>query len=512
MLGPRPARAHDQRAVAAATLEQLARVEFGALSDAELRMVRAATTREVAWTSPSQDPNAAVNDPAQAAAWGPARTIRAALIEWLVADAQASKLVHPSGLGVKGARITGKLDLSYLTIAAPVMLVLCAINDGIDLRYAHLRSLDLRGSWTGPIDGDQSITAGDVILRYGHYGEVSFYRAEMGGDLEATGGQFVGAEPLSVIDATIKGDALFHEDFTTSGIVDFRLARIGRSLSFNHAHFTGHQDNGLNAERATIGGALYWVAITITSRTQLDLGNTRTGSLWDDEQSWPAPGNLMLGGLVYDEFSGGPADSVARLAWLRRQPLAMQAQAQPYRQLAQVLRASGQLDGAVEVEIAREDAITRFTQLGLARRLWRLALDGIIGYGYNPLRALWWILGFVAIGTALFGWGYRARVITPTEERAYEAFIKTGEPPPHYPPFNSVVYSLENFLPIVELHQGEYWRPNPLHPTARRRHARWTGETFPARLLRWYLWVHILAGWTITPLLFAGLAGLLRND
>jgi len=38
------------------------------------------------------------------------------------------------------------------------------------------------------------------------------------------------------------------------------------------------------------------------------------------------------------------------------------------------------------------------------------------------------------------------------------------------------------------------------------------GATFFPRMLRWYLWMHILAGWTITPLLFAGLAGLLRND
>ena len=38
-----------------------------------------------------------------------------------------------------------------------------------------------------------------------------------------------------------------------------------------------------------------------------------------------------------------------------------------------------------------------------------------------------------------------------------------------------------------------------------------SGET-AATILRWYLWMHILAGWTITPLLFAGLAGLLRND
>ena len=29
-------------------------------------------------------------------------------------------------------------------------------------------------------------------------------------------------------------------------------------------------------------------------------------------------------------------------------------------------------------------------------------------------------------------------------------------------------------------------------------------------LLRWYLWFHVLAGWTLTPLFFAGLSGLVR--
>ena len=32
------------------------------------------------------------------------------------------------------------------------------------------------------------------------------------------------------------------------------------------------------------------------------------------------------------------------------------------------------------------------------------------------------------------------------------------------------------------------------------------------RLLRWYLWFHILAGWVLTPLLFAGLSGLIRVE
>ncbi|MGH7840910.1 MAG: hypothetical protein ACREQT_05245 [Candidatus Binataceae bacterium] len=501
----------NQQTVAGLALERMARAQFGDLSAAELQMLRMAPTRGVAWASPSQDPNAPINDPAKSAAWGPERTIRAETIEWLLSDTQASRLVHPSGIGVKAARITGKLDFSYLTITTPVMLVLCAISDGIDLQYSHFQSLDLRSSVTGPIVGDLAVSQSDVILRYGRYGAVSLYRAEIGGNLEANGGRFIGDEPLSAVDATIKGDALFHEDFSANGVVDFRLARVGRSLSFNHAHFTGKGDSGLDAGRATVGGTLYWVEIAKTPRTQLDLSDAHVGALWDDEQSWPAPGELALDGFVYGEFSGGPADSARRLEWLRRQSATLQSEPQPYRQLAQVLREEGRPEGAINVEMARQDALTaKETRLG--QRLWRFALKWVLGYGYRPLRALWWILLFVIFGAVLFGWGYHARIITPTNERAYEVFVRTGAPPPYYPPFSSFVYSLENFLPVVELHQGEYWRPNPLHMPARSRPPRLASTTFGAQALRWYLWVHILAGWTITPLLFAGLAGLLRND
>jgi hypothetical protein len=504
--------AHRQQATAAATLEQLAFAEFGTLSAAETELLRTAPTRDVAWASPNHDLNAAINDPAKAEKWGPERTVRGELLEWLLSDPQAAKLVHPSGIEIDGARIAGGLDLRYLRITAPLALVDCSVTEGVNLNHGHLASLDLTGSWTGPISGDMSVVDGDVTLRFGHYGEVSFYRAAIGGNLEAGASDFVGDNPLSAVDTTISGDALFHNGFRTGGVVDFRLARIGRSLSFNHARFTGKSVNGLNAERATIAGAIYWVAIMITPQTQLDLSDAHAGALWDDAASWPASGNLLLDGFVYNDFSGGPGDSYSRLAWLRRQPLAMQAQPQPYRQLAEVLRRNGREEGATNIELAREDAVTRFGRMSLAERIWRLALDWIIGYGYRPLRALWWIIGFVILGSFLFRWGYRARLIAPTEEHAYEIFIRTGQPPPHYSPFSSFVYSLENFLPVVNLHLDEYWRPNPRHRTGSgRSFLRFTDETFAARMVRWYLWVHILAGWVITPLLFAGLAGLLHS-
>ena len=512
LLTPRAYAGHHMQA-AATTLAHLAQTEFGALSPAETELLRTAPTRDVAWGSSNHDPDAAANDPSKASAWGPERTVRADLIEWLLSDPAAAKLIDPSGIALKGARISGGLDLRYLTITAPISLAVCSLSDGVNLNHAHLASLDLTGSWTGAISGDNSLTDGDITLRFGRYDEVSFYRAEIGGDFDASGGVFVGANPVSAIDTTIRGDALFQQGFQTSGIVDFRLARIGRSLSFNHAEFTGKSENGLNAERASITGDLYWVAISLTPHSILDLGGAKVSALWDDAASWPAAGNLMLAGFEYGGFSGGLEDSQARLLWLERQPLAMQAQPQPYRQLAEVMRTAGRPLGAVRVEMARENAITRFGQMSFLQRLWRLALDAIIGYGYRPLRALWWIIGFVVLGAVLFGWGYRARIIAPTEERAYEVFMRTGEPPPHYSQFSSFVYSLENFLPVVNLHLDEYWRPNPRHRTIRsgRGHLRFVEETFAARMLRWYLWAHTLAGWIITPLLFAGLAGLLRS-
>ena len=167
------------------------------------------------------------------------------------------------------------------------------------------------------------------------------------------------------------------------------------------------------------------------------------------------------------------------------------------------------------MRIAKEIAQRRLGHESIAQRAWSLMLEYTIGFGYQPLRALWWIAGFVGLGAILFGWGYRMRIITPTEEAAYREFVASGEAPPHYPVFHPLVYSLENFLPVVELHQDKYWRPNPRHSVrgrTKRDGDAAEASSLPSRLLRYYLWVHILAGWTITPLLFAGLSGLVRPD
>ncbi|MGO8804969.1 hypothetical protein [Candidatus Binatus sp.] len=508
------ARAFDASAAPNAALDAMAQQKFGpSLNVAERKLLHFAPLREVPWFGPNDDPDSAANDTAHGENWGAERTVRAEFIEWLVSDPQPARFIHPSGLALAGASITGTLDLSYLTVDKPLTLIRCYLPEGINLLSAHLEDITVRRSRTGPVFGNMAIIHGDASLLMGDFGPVSFMRARIDGTLDFTGARILnaGEDAVNLVEANVAGDVLFHNGFTTDRIVYARLAKIGHDVSIHSAEFSG--DGEFDAERAAIDGTFYWVDVKHTPKTVLDLEDVHAGSIWDDEASWPAPGNLVINGFVYGSIAGGPSDGPSRLRWLTLQP--PEYHSQPFRQLAKVLSEIGRDDGATQVHIAKEIAQRRFGHESLPQRAWSLMLQYTIGFGYQPLRALWWIAGFVSLGTILFGWGYRMRIITPTEEAAYREFVTGGEAPPHYPVFNPLVYSLENFLPVVELHQDKYWRPNPRHTVpgkAKRGGPPSDPSSVSSRLLRCYLWLHILAGWTITPLLFAGLSGLVRPD
>jgi hypothetical protein len=504
----------DASANPGAALEAMAQQKFGpALTAAERKLMHAAPMRDVPWLGPSDDPDNAANDTSHGDKWAAERTVRAEVVAWMLADPNASRFVHPSGLALAGARVTGNLDLSYATVDKPLTLIRCYVPDGINLLSAHLQDITVRRSRIGQVLGNLAIIHGDASFMNGDFGSQSFMRARIDGTLDFSGARILNAadDAVNLVEANVTGDVLFHDGFTTDGIVFARLAKIAHDLSFHGAEFRG--DGQLDAERAAIDGTFYWVDVKHTPKTVLDLEDARAGAIWDDEASWPAPGNLDLNGFVYGDIAGGPSDGPSRLRWLSLQP--PEYRPQPFRQLAKVLSEMGRDEGAIQVRIAKEIAQRRLGHEGLAQRAWSTMLQYTIGFGYLPLRALWWIAGFVGLGTILFGWGYRMRVITPTEEGAYREFVARGEAPPHYPVFNPLIYSLENFLPVVELHQDKYWRPNPRHSVPAR--TTQSGKmldpsSLPSRLLRAYLWLHILAGWTITPLLFAGLSGLVRPD
>src|SRR5262249_59730206 len=173
--------------------------------------------------------------------------------------------------------VTGPLVVSYVRAATPITLVRCYIPDGIDLTSSHLEGFEVRASVTGPISADMSELARDLSVRFGTSGPLSLFRSRIGGNLDCTGGTFLssGQTTVNAVESTIAGDAVFHDGFSTDGMVDVRLARIAQSLSFHGAIFGGTAETGLDAERAVIGGTLYWVGIPHTPPNPPHLPNTQ---------------------------------------------------------------------------------------------------------------------------------------------------------------------------------------------------------------------------------------------
>ena len=153
--------------------------------------------------------------------------------------------------------------------------------------------------------------------------------------------------------------------------------------------------------------------------------------------------------------------------------------------------------------IAGEDE--RYRQYGWAGAILGGFLKKTIGYGHRPMLTVFWMLGVVAIGWAMVAIGKRAGVMRLT-------WPETTSPPTGDPvgSLNPLLYSLDVFVPFVNLHQEHYWWPDD--PA--------TGEykifgcKFPVygSLLRHYLWLQIIAGWLLSAVFVAGVTGLIRSD
>ena len=71
------------------------------------------------------------------------------------------------------------------------------------------------------------------------------------------------------------------------------------------------------------------------------------------------------------------------------------------------------------------------------------------------------------------------------------------------------MYSLDVFVPLIDLHQAKHWMLNA-NPGPKLLSIK--GFTLHTGvLLRIYLWIHITLGWVITMLLVSGLTGLIRT-
>lgn len=336
-------------------------------------------------------------------------------------------------------------------------------------------------------------------------GEVRFLSADVGGRMVCDG-TFHNPEGYALVadGIRVRGAALLRPGFNVDGEVRFVEACL-QSFEITAARFA--ENSGLNAQGAKIASSFIWKDLSSNHPASLNLNGASVGAFGDDEQSWPRTGKLFLDGFNYEHIAEGPTDVKRRLQWLERPPEKFILQ--PYQQLAKVLRNMGDDAGSRTVLIAMENSRRTQGNLTKAELLISLALRLTIAYGYAPFRALWYIGFFVILGTLLFFWGYNVGVITSALKN----------PPAQAQPFNAFVYSLETFLPLVDLQQKKYWCPDPnsephLAITMRDplTETKYTLVARIGRFLRVYLWIHTLAGWFFTSMFVAGITGLVRRN
>ncbi len=305
----------------------------------------------------------------------------------------------------------------------------------------------------------------------------------------------------------VPGNGFDWGTFEADGIVGFVGAKIANSIIVKSARFLGApgDGHGFSGGGLTAGGLFYWRDVELKNGATVDLNGAHVGTLLDEEKSWPEPSHLLIDGFTYDGFGpGSPTDLRTRLRWISLQPQTPGAfNPQPYRQLAKAYRESGLENDATSVLVAAEDV--RYARYGWRGRLLGGFLRATIGYGHRPLRAIDWSLGVVLLGWLMVSVAKRAGVMRLT-------WPETTPPPSGDPTagLNPLLYSLDLFLPFVNLHQEHYWWPDE----SSARSLRLAGLTLKVRgsMLRLYLWAQIIAGWLLSAIFIAGVTGLIRNE
>ncbi len=428
---------------------------------------------------------------------------------WLVNATSKGAVLMP------GARLGGRLNCTGARLECPGQIAL-----RLEALVAH--SVVLKGA---------SISGGILVTGARLGADFNAERLE----LKQPGGLALNADGIEVQrNITLAGAVI-------EGEVRMIGAHVHGDMVCNDARL-GHQGHdALQMNRAIVEGG-FFLRGTAKVNGVLDMTGATLGTLHDDLPCWPDKGDLLLNRCQFDAFIDGSVDAESRLNWL-----ALQAPErwnedfwpQPYEQVAKVFRSLGHEEDARTVLIEKERLQRRARRARAKNPLWRAALkasDAILAvtvrYGRQPLLAFVWLIAFWLAGTAVFAGAQRHAAIKPnstvvlrsaewtmcgvpaTETRDLVSIRQSvnGRAAPgqsqlacflgqweasSYPRFDAAIYSLEVLVPILELDQKAYWRPDPSRPWGK-----------PANF---FFYLQSVVGWALSLLAVAGFSGLVKS-
>lgn len=434
-----------------------------------------------------------------------------------------------------GAQIGGQLSCRGATLASAEGPALTA--DGASITYGVFLDegfsamgevsllgaqiggqLNCRGATlvnaTGPaLSADQASITGGVFLDEGFLGEgfkatgaVRLLGAQIGGQLSFSGATLVNPEghALSAGGASITGDVYLDEGFNATGEVCLLGAKIGGQLICRGATLANAEGYALNADGASITGGVF-LDDGFNATGTVSFVNARAGVLVDSKADWPT--EMRIDGFHYDALHSDGRGWRDRGEWLSRQ---VEPSPGPYRQLAAVYRESGDDVDARKILMERHSALIRRDRPDLWRphypgwttRTWRRFLGVTIGHGYEPWRALFFLLPILVVMAAWYARADGQNLLVPNGQVKEVTSSQCTNAYPCVP----LVYAADTLIPVVDLGQRSKWTPDVT--------ARGPSRYFfdDGRWLATATWVANVLGWIFATLIIAGFSNIIRKE
>ncbi|MFA1549007.1 hypothetical protein [Actinomadura chokoriensis] len=450
----------------------------------------------------------------------PDRIVRAETIARLLLGAGETRAGAVAAVRLRGAYITGRMDLKGGTVEHELRLEHCRLVEEPDFSNAETRQLRFSDCRMPGFDGGGLRVDGYMSLSGSRIeGSVRLPRAQLGGGLrmngtrimvtdpeqwavfsgglvvdvgafireaEITGGvRLVGARmngglfmegttlanpgrlALDGQNMVVEDTAEFSNGFTALGTVRLRSARFNGILSFSRARLdsTDPARMALHASHIQADELLLWPEEKIRGRVSLSY--SRIDLIMDHPSVWPD--ELYLNGMTYQTLRG--AEFKDRLSWVSRDK---EFHLQPYEQLASWYHGIGHDDLARKVQLAKLRARRR--GLNPVGKGWNHVLDWTVGFGYRPWLAFAWFAALLALGTTVFSIE-KPRAIKPGDE---------------LPAFHALIYTLDLLIPLDTF-----------------------GQQLSYDAVSWSRWVAyglVTTGWVLATALIAGVTRVLRPN
>lgn len=350
-------------------------------------------------------------------------------------------------------------------------------------------SIDLSGAKVG-----QTVSLQKCTL----VGGVRLNASTIGNDLNCSGAQIVGQDPqhLRIVEgdrqdfaiaarrSKIGGTVFLAQRFSAEGGLDFSDAHVGgsfRCIGATVQAYAAKNQVDLHRKRALVLTDARIEHTLVIRRPinnkpdeygetsfegDIDLTNLRVTSFNDDQLAWPVSGNVQLDGFTYSHIketsSTNRANSAVRLKWLKKQPqshLKTEFRLQPWHQLIQTFRSMGDTAGARKIAIAKNIAILNSGTLEWPEFFWNGFLRLTSGFGYRPLYSVAWSIFLVLAGWYFVCTAQHVNAFTPSAPVVQVARIEKGADwlPPGYPAFSSFWFTVDTFVPLLDLGQEDHW-------------------------------------------------------